>query len=386
MKISTKAVLIFFLSTLTQTSTKANLGKKIVILALAILTSATTYPAEKQQHLYNFLCYLKQTVPESNHPNIVRSVAFGYYGILLETYLRQHERITLPHNAYINSIAFNPSGTLIATACDDGTTNIWDICGIIICQIPQKNKRAYAIDFTSDDQIMTIYYNNPCQIKLWNTKGELIESREFPEAVYRLFATSDLSVISTASALGIRVVEVHTPEKKFLIEHNDEINSVVFSHDKQYIATASDDGTTKVYTQHGELIKKISHGNWITGVTLSHHNNFIITTSSRNGEIKIWDFNGNLVIKLSAEDTVTNVAIDPYEKFFVTDCSWLVTLDGKILKRLTPNANSKVLFSPDGKLIALACVKKSTVKLFPSPHYFAQLAFDELIDLLFPEQ
>jgi WD40 repeat protein len=74
------------------------------------------------------------------------------------------------------------------------------------------------------------------------------------------------------------------------IGHNKEINQVVFSPDGKWLATASVDGTSKIYDVNtGSLILTISgHSDNVEGIAFFSDSKHIVT-ASQDGTIKFWE-------------------------------------------------------------------------------------------------
>jgi WD40 repeat protein len=190
--------------------------------------------------------------------------------------------------------------------------------------------------------------------------------------------------------------------KNDLEAHEQGINSVSISPDSKKIATASEDGTAKIWTISGQLILTLNgHQGAIYGISFSPDNNLIATasgdktvklwtldgkekiilkghtaavynvvfspdgklvaTTSQDKTVRIWDVSGHLITVLRGHTkSVDDVSFSLDQKQLVTasrDGSvrlWEIT--GKELKHLTDFQASfySVSFSPDGQWIAAA--------------------------------
>ena len=71
--------------------------------------------------------------------------------------------------------------------------------------------------------------------------------------------------------------------------HSDEINQAEFSSDGQYILTASEDATAKLWNVDGSLIKTFGESDRVdyTSATFSQDGLFAIV-SSKNNTIDFW--------------------------------------------------------------------------------------------------
>ncbi len=161
-------------------------------------------------------------------------------------------------------------------------------------------------------------------------------------------------------------------EKNRLAEHDGILESVSFSPDGKFIATASRDRTVKIWSLDGkkQLVKLEEHkGEGFNSVVFSPDGT-LIATGSWDKTAKIWSRNGKLLHTLTGhKEAVLEVAFSPDSQLLAT-ASWDNTVkiwsrDGKLLHTLTGHKDkvNSVTFSPDGKLIATVSWDK-TVKLW----------------------
>ena len=143
--------------------------------------------------------------------------------------------------------------------------------------------------------------------------------------------------------------------------HSDSVNAVAFSADQKTLATASTDGTVKLWEiETGkELAMFRGHQGMVNTVAFSA-NGKSLATGGEDGEVKLWDVvTRQEIATLHMEDEVRSVAFSTNGKVLASAGSdsavalWdaatgkqLLTLEGH-----SESVNS-VTFSPDGKTIA----------------------------------
>ncbi|MBD2731298.1 AAA-like domain-containing protein [Nostoc sp. FACHB-892] len=159
-------------------------------------------------------------------------------------------------------------------------------------------------------------------------------------------------------------------ERNRLEGHTGDVLNISFSHDGKKIATASRDGTAKLWTTDGQLLKTFSgHKNWVYGVSFSP-NGKTIATASRDGTAKLWTTDGQLLKTFIGHSlAVHGVSFSPDGKTIATasrdGTAKLWTTDGQLLKTFIGHKNwvYGVSFSPNGKTIATAS-RDGTAKLW----------------------
>ncbi|VXD12533.1 WD40 domain-containing protein [Planktothrix paucivesiculata] len=143
--------------------------------------------------------------------------------------------------------------------------------------------------------------------------------------------------------------------------HSRGVRSVDFSPNGEFLATASDDGTAKLWDLQGqELITFIGHSGWVMSVVFSPNGEFL-ATASYDGTAKLWDLQGQELITFTGHSQrVTSVAFSPNGNYLATASddrtAKLWNLQGQELITFTGHSQrvTSIAFSPDGKYLATA--------------------------------
>jgi WD40 repeat protein len=161
---------------------------------------------------------------------------------------------------------------------------------------------------------------------------------------------------------------------KFLQKHTDAVQSVALSPDGKIIASASDDGTVKLWELEGDnpnSIKEIKdQGGWVRAVVFLSDRQII--TAGQDKNIKIIDIASGKVVKTLSGHTnlINNLAIAPASDLLVSGSYdntvnlWQIST-GKLLRSQTGHTDKiwGLAISPDGKQVVSASRDK-TVKIW----------------------
>ena len=150
--------------------------------------------------------------------------------------------------------------------------------------------------------------------------------------------------------------------------HTDWVSSVSWSPDGQLLASASKDGTIKIWNADGTLEKNLpGHTAGVYSVTFSPDGK-LIASASEDKTVKLWSREGVLLNTLKGHTAaVCSVSFSPDGKRLAT-ASWDKTIklwrtDGSLVKTLKGHTDNVlgVSFSPDGQLLASASKDKTII-------------------------
>ena len=157
------------------------------------------------------------------------------------------------------------------------------------------------------------------------------------------------------------------------LKHPTGVTALAFSHDGEYLATGSYDSRVRLWrATDGTLLKTFSgHENTVWFVDLSPDGN-TLASSGEDKLIRLWDVNSGTLTKTLAGHSlnVWSVAFSPDGKKLASSSFdrsikiWDVAT-GNLERTLTSHTQAvlKVDFSPDGKML-VSCGDDSTIKLW----------------------
>ncbi|KAF2033468.1 WD40 repeat-like protein [Setomelanomma holmii] len=210
------------------------------------------------------------------------------------------------HNKAVSSVAFSHNSTRLTSASWDSTVKIWDThSGKCLQTLEGHGDSVGSVAFSYDStRVVSASYDKT--VKIWDACSDEYMQKTFQShssSIDSVAFSHDATLLASASDDStVKIWDTHTGEcvqtlKGHSVEclagvmgYSAPINSVAFSHDSTWLASASYDKTVKIWdTYSGECVQTLEgHGDSIDSVAFSHDSTWL-ASASRNGTIKIWD-------------------------------------------------------------------------------------------------
>ena len=296
------------------------------------------------------------TLATGNHDNTIR---------LWDAKTGAHIRTLHGHTNDVESVAFSLDGTTIASGSADDTIRLWDAkTGAHIRTLHGHSQTVYSVAFSPDGTTLASG-SHDTSIRLWDAKtgatirtiaGEdswaVINSVVFsPDGTTFASGGLDGTIRLWDAKMGVHIRTLHG--------HTNEVESVAFSPDGTTLATGSWDDTIRLWdAKTGAHIRTIDGDSWaVYSVAFSPDGTTLASASRR--EIRLWDAKTGAHIRTIAGDSwaVYSVAFSPDATTLATG-SWsgirlwdaktgahIRTIDGQ-------GTVNSIAFSLDGTTIA----------------------------------
>ncbi|MEL7007065.1 MAG: AAA-like domain-containing protein [Cyanobacteria bacterium J06588_4] len=178
------------------------------------------------------------------------------------------------------------------------------------------------------------------------------------------------SAAQSGANLALQQAVYNVAEKNTFTGHQDVVNSVSYSHDGKFIATASSDTTARIWQRNGKLRHTLTgHQDSVIDVAYSPQAD-LLATASEDNTVKLWNNQGKLIDTLNGhQGSVHRVAFNPQGDLVASASEdktvriW--NLDGQLVNVLADHRKEvlALAFSPDGQTIATGD-RAGTVRLW----------------------
>lgn len=283
----------------------------------------TLYPGEQQAPLIDLAGEHPQESSDSSTE--MTSLAFNTDGRILATASNDgtarlwetatgRELLAVQHGSHVVSVAFSPDGSRLATGSTDGRLRVFAIASSALLSPPDNEPVARMIELRMElehgEEVRQVMFSPDGRLlAAISTDGGISLSRPDTKRAMRtwyagvsglgLAFSDDGKRLATANGDFAYVWDVATGRKLFRAMHaataDDAeapgfwVDSVAFSPDGNYLATAGRDGTARVWNlTTGQELVRLTHAAPVAAVAFSRDGT-TLSTGSFDGSARLWE-------------------------------------------------------------------------------------------------
>ncbi|MGZ8844875.1 MAG: WD40 repeat domain-containing protein [Pyrinomonadaceae bacterium] len=316
-----------------------------------------------------------------------------------QTLTRQLRNVLQAGKGSNTDLAFSPDGRILATWGYGPEIKLWDVETGNLKSVVGESHHFVHVSFSPDSHTLATANNTDLSVKLWDIEAGRLKATLPHQKRYQYGEGADVvfnpngSTIATSSqdtaylwdaktlqlltTLVDQSVEIPTGPlglrtlKGF--SHESTIYTLMFSPDRRTLATASRDGTAKLWDgANGKLIATLRHKRGVASLAFSTDGR-TVATGSKDRTARLWDVaTGHLIATLEHRGDVWALAFSPDGKMLATgsDNEKVVNLwnasTGALITSLN-GARPPLAFSPDGLALATASEDASVLLWHMSP-------------------
>lgn len=342
-------------------------ANKIKLAAQAIETS--NLPLAKQ--------YLEELTPKKGEEDL-RSFEWGYLsGLYSERQAFQPVNLTL--SSWVEGTAFSPDGAYVATACTDGTVQLWDVASAESIRSFKGHEGGVWSAVFSPDGRRLLTSGMDKRVILWDvetgTQIHAVGGKSDP-VLGPLFSPDGKTILAIGSGKLRRWDATNLKETPANVSLADRDLLYSISPDGKYLGARAKDGTAAIIeTINGRTVSRLKgHASLTTDLEFSPDSRWALSGST-DGTAKLWDIRSGRDLRTfrgHAGETY-DVAFSPDGKTIATGNTdntvklWDAEKGFEITTRKGHLGRVQALaFSPDGRKLATGS-SDNTAKIWTVP-------------------
>jgi WD40 repeat protein/transcriptional regulator with XRE-family HTH domain len=271
------------------------------------------------------------------------------------------------HKGWVWSVAFSPDGTLLASGSTDGCVRVWDVeSGRCLQVFTDHECCVWSVSFSADGQQL-VSGSEDTTVRLWNLQGQCLRVFQgHTQSVYSVhFAPDQQTLASSSNDTTIRIWDVSNGRCLNVLQgHTSGAMCVRYSPDGQWLASGCRNGSIRLWSDYlsddrhpkpdsinssAKLLQ--GHTDFVWNIAFSPDGRFL-ASASRDGTLRLWDVQDEQSIHV-----FEGHKHDVYGLAISADSQWLVSAgkDQTVrLWQLQSGRNLKTLHGHTGGIHSLS--------------------------------
>lgn len=270
----------------------------------------------------------------------------------------------IPHLAEVQAVAFSPDGQYVVTGSRDKTAKVSETRTGKLVRLIKHNDEVFAVAISPNGQyVATASLDKTAQISDLKTGKRVARIQHGGQVIAVAFSPDSNYVITGSEDKIAQIHEIDTGKLMRQISHDDQVFAVAFSHNGQFVLTASMGKHIFIsapFNNEPGILLSSPHKDALRAATLSPDDQYL-ATASFDGTARIFELKTlKEISQIRHSDRVNSVVFSPDGRYVVTasgdqTAQISETLTGREIARI-PHQKSvyRAIFSPDGKHLASA--------------------------------
>ncbi len=314
-----------------------------------------------------------------SHKAGISAVAFSPDGEIIATASRDKsiqlwntdgaELIALKgHNSAIWGLKFSPDGSYLVSGSSDNSVRLWQRESPFYRQVILQGAGILSMAISPDSLRIATGSTSENIVKLWNHQGKLQQTFT---GVFNPSFTSDSQSILMPTLRGD--IQIKTFAGKSIASYQDKSSKIIsarLSPNGRYLAAIDTTETAQIWQldrPFHRLKLPIKSRSALWNMTFSPDSQ-MVAIGAGDGTVKVWSIDGKLLKTFSGHTSaVWKIAFSPDSKILASGSSdntikiW--SIDGELAKTFTGHTAAiwGLAFSPDGKMLASGSVDETIV-------------------------
>ena len=221
------------------------------------------------------------------------------------------------HHGNIITSRFSPDGSMVLTACKDGSSCLWKADGTLLQSFDKHNGSVNDAIFTCDGKV-AVTISNDSIAAIHDLETNAVTKIRGAAAITAACQSPEPNVFAIGDAKGdVSVCDVSGKVLRTFHGHDARVNSVAFSYDGKYVVSTSSDETAVLWDILGQRQYTFrGYENKVNSAVFSPDGKYILTTSD-DGYARLWTIDGKDIMDFQHDGMVKQAVFSPDGKYML---------------------------------------------------------------------